>query len=100
MTIIEALVRLRDDIKLWASNNLRLKADMDYVNKEIDKTKTYAANNDAVVLLEAQKGIDAVQNSLDTHKHTKSEITDFPTTETWTFILEDGSIVTKAVYVG
>ena len=34
------------------------------------------------------------------HKHTKSEITDFPTTETWTFTLEDGSTVTKAVYVG
>ena len=35
-----------------------------------------------------------------THKHTKSEITDFPTTENWTFTLEDGSTVTKAVYVG
>jgi hypothetical protein len=34
------------------------------------------------------------------HKHTKSEITDFPNTETWTFTLEDGSTVTKAVYVG
>lgn len=34
------------------------------------------------------------------HGHTKSEITDFPTTETWKFTLEDGSIVTKAVYVG
>lgn len=35
-----------------------------------------------------------------THNHTKSEITDFPTTENWTFTLEDGSTVTKAVYVG
>ena len=34
------------------------------------------------------------------HTHKKSEITDFPTTETWTFTLEDGSTVTKAVYVG
>jgi hypothetical protein len=34
------------------------------------------------------------------HTHTKSQITDFPTTETWTFTLEDGSTVTKAVYVG
>lgn len=52
------------------------------------------------------------------HKHSKSEITDFPTsmtptahshskseitdltTETWTFTLEDGSTVTKEVYVG
>jgi hypothetical protein len=52
------------------------------------------------------------------HKHTTSEITDFPTsmtpnahthkkseitdlkTENWTFTLEDGSTVTKAVYVG
>ena len=32
------------------------------------------------------------------HKHTKSEITGFPTTETWTFTLEDGSVVKKAVY--
>ncbi len=34
------------------------------------------------------------------HTHTKSQITDFPTTETWTFTLEDGSTVTKVVYVG
>lgn len=34
------------------------------------------------------------------HTHTKSQITDFPSTETWTFTLEDGSTVTKAVYVG
>lgn len=34
------------------------------------------------------------------HSHTKSQITDFPSTETWTFTLEDGSTVTKAVYVG
>lgn len=34
------------------------------------------------------------------HSHTKSEITDFPTVEVWTFTLEDGSTVTKAVYVG
>jgi len=33
------------------------------------------------------------------HKHTKSEITDIKT-ENWTFTLEDGSTVTKAVYVG
>lgn len=56
--------------------------------------------------------------SADGHKHTKSDITDFPTsmtptahthtvsqitglkTESWTFTLEDGSTVTKAVYVG
>ena len=34
------------------------------------------------------------------HTHVKSEITDFPTTELWTFTLEDGSTVTKVVYVG
>ena len=34
-----------------------------------------------------------------THTHKKSEISDFPTTESWTFTLEDGSTVTKAVYV-
>ena len=34
------------------------------------------------------------------HTHTKSQITDFPTTETWTFTLEDDSTVTKAVYIG
>ena len=33
------------------------------------------------------------------HAHTKSQITDL-TTETWTFTLEDGSVVTKKVYVG
>ena len=35
-----------------------------------------------------------------THKHNKSEIMDFPTTEEWIFTLEDDSTVTKAVYVG
>ena len=49
--------------------------------------------------------IDALQTAVNgkaasTHSHTKSEITDFPTTEPWTFTLEDGSTVTKAVYVG
>lgn len=34
------------------------------------------------------------------HDHSTSQITDFPKTETWTFTLEDGSTVTKAVYVG
>lgn len=48
--------------------------------------------------------IDALQTAVNgkaanTHTHTKSEITDL-TTETWTFTLEDGSTVTKAVYVG
>lgn len=27
MTIIEALVRLRNDLKLWVANNLRMKVD-------------------------------------------------------------------------
>lgn len=34
------------------------------------------------------------------HTHTKSEVTDFPSTETWTFTLEDNTTVTKLVYVG
>lgn len=35
-----------------------------------------------------------------THTHTKSQITDFPTTEVWVFTLEDGSTVRKAIYIG
>lgn len=32
MTIIEALVQLRNDLKLWVANNLRVKADKEYVD--------------------------------------------------------------------
>lgn len=35
MNIIEATKQLRDDLKLWVANNLREKADKDYVNEKI-----------------------------------------------------------------
>ena len=109
-------------ISLFAANVL-VKVILD-----IDESKAYVQNADTNAYLEgklAEKyspdnkpsptdiGASAIG-----HKHTKSEITDFPTsmtptahthskseitdlkTETWTFTLEDGSTVTKAVYVG
>ena len=49
MTIIEALVQLRNDLKLWVTNNLRTKVDKedgkmlssnDYTNEEKEKLAT------------------------------------------------------------
>lgn len=83
MTILETFIQLRDDLKLWVTNNLKTKANIshnhtisdftDYIvdtelsgtstnpvqNKVIDdainKAKEDASNKDAVVLYEAQK---------------------------------------------
>lgn len=57
MNIIEALKQLRDDLKQWVANNLRVKADKTYVEEMIAETKAESSNKDAVVLSEAQKAI-------------------------------------------
>ena len=35
MTILETLIRLRDDLKLWVTNNLNKKADITDVNDAV-----------------------------------------------------------------
>ena len=32
MTILETFIKLRDDLKLWVTNNLKTKADITYVD--------------------------------------------------------------------
>lgn len=56
------------------------------------------ANNAASAAANAQTTADSKAPLV--HIHTKLQITDFPTAEAWTFTLEDGSTVTKGVYVG
>ena len=118
-------------ISLFAANAL-VKVVLD-----TDAAKAYVQNADTNAYLEGKLAekyspsnkptLEDLGASAKGHKHTKSEITDFPTsmpasdvpswakaqnkpsytpaeiglrTENWTFTLEDGSVVTKAVYVG
>lgn len=45
MTILETFIKLRDDFKLWVSNNLKTKADISYVDDEIEMAKHYSDVN-------------------------------------------------------
>lgn len=60
MTVIEALVQLRDDIKLWVANNLRTKVDKeigkglssnDYTDAEKEKVANAISADDDVVFV-------------------------------------------------
>jgi hypothetical protein len=35
MTILETFIQLRDDIKLWVTNNLKTKANISYVDESL-----------------------------------------------------------------
>lgn len=35
MTILETFIKLRDDLKLWATNNLKTKANISYVDESV-----------------------------------------------------------------
>lgn len=35
MTILETFIRLRDDLKLWVTNNLKTKANISYVDETV-----------------------------------------------------------------
>ena len=35
MTILETFIKLRDDIKLWVTNNLNTKANISYVDESV-----------------------------------------------------------------
>ena len=35
MTILETLIKLRDDLKLWVTNNLKTKANISYVDNAV-----------------------------------------------------------------
>lgn len=48
MTIIEALVKLRNDLKLWVANNLRVKLDKNLGAEESGKFLTVDENGDIV----------------------------------------------------
>ena len=37
MTILETFIKLRDDLKLWATNNLNMKADISYVDNSVEQ---------------------------------------------------------------
>lgn len=48
MTIIEALVQLRNDLKLWVTNNLRVKMDKNLGTEESGKLLSVDGNGDIV----------------------------------------------------
>ena len=48
MTIIEALVKLRNDLKLWVANNLRVKLDKNLGAEESGKYLTIDADGEIV----------------------------------------------------
>lgn len=48
MTIIEALVQLRNDLKLWVTNNLRVKVDKNLGTEESGKFLTVDENGDII----------------------------------------------------
>lgn len=50
MTIIEALVRLRNDLKLWVANNLRTKLDKNLGAEESGKVLAIDENGDVVAV--------------------------------------------------
>jgi hypothetical protein len=35
MTILETFIKLRDDLKLWVTNNLNMKANISYVDTSV-----------------------------------------------------------------
>lgn len=37
MTILETFIKLRDDLKLWVTNNLNTKADISYVDDSLSR---------------------------------------------------------------
>lgn len=70
MNIIEVIIQLRNDLKLWVTNNLRVKADKFYVDEKVatvvDEAKIDASNKDIAVLAEVQSNL--------SNYYTKTEI--------------------------
>ena len=76
MTIIEALVQLRNDLKLWVTNNLRVKADKIYVDEQLETKANISHAHDEYLVeddisdfatsIYVDENIDAVQKSMDT----------------------------------
>lgn len=48
MNIIEALVKLRNDLKLWVANNLRVKLDKNLGEENANKILSIDENGDVV----------------------------------------------------
>ena len=40
MTILETFIKLRDDLKLWVTNNLKTKANISHTHDDVYYTKT------------------------------------------------------------
>lgn len=76
MNIIEALVQLRNDLKLWVTNNLRVKADKTYVEEMVAEVKADSSSKDAVVLLEVQNNIDSKVDKEDGKGLSSNDFTD------------------------
>ena len=65
MTILETFIKLRDDLKLWVTNNLNQKANISYVDEKFNSISEFDPT-------EIQKAIDANAAAIDT-KYTKPE---------------------------
>lgn len=57
MTILEALIKLRDDIKLWVTNNLNQKANIDYVDEKIAEIPEFDPTDLQAAIAENTTGI-------------------------------------------
>ena len=59
MTILETFIKLRDDLKLWVTNNLNQKANISYVDEKFDSIQEFDPTD-------IQKAIDANTTAIDT----------------------------------
>ena len=123
MDILESLVQLRDDLKIWITNNVNaVNAKIDEktipIDNQLNSASTNPIQNQAVAkelaaLAEEIRGIaeangiviDSVLNATSTNAIQNKAVYNAlankanNTTETWTFTLEDGSVITKTVVI-
>lgn len=80
MTILETLIKLRDDIKLWVTNNLNQKADISYVDEKIAAIPEFDPKdlNDRIDVVEddiyaVSQTLNGVSQELENYKNTNNE---------------------------
>lgn len=85
MTILEALVRLRNDIKLWVTNNLNTKMNKNLGVEESGNFLSVDSNGDVIPTNIEVSNVTNLQSSLDgkantEHTHTMDQIDELQTT--------------------
>ena len=85
MTILQALIQLRNDLKLWVTNNLNVKMNKNLGEKESGKFLSVDSNGDVITTKIEVSNITNLQSSLDgkantEHTHTMDQIDELQTT--------------------